>query len=54
MKTVLTLVDFSEVSSNALSFAAELCKRAAARLNVIHIVRKGEDEEYAKNMLKSI
>ena len=54
MKTVLTLVDFSEVSSNALSFAAELCKRAAARLNVIHIVRKGEDEEDAKNMLKSI
>src|SRR5215203_2627197 len=54
MTTVLTLVDFSEVSANALSFAAELCKRAAARLHVVHIVRKIENEEDAKNMLKSI
>src|SRR5215203_3084666 len=53
MTTVLTLVDFSEVSVNALSFAAELCKRASARLVIINILQKGEDAD-AKNMLSAI
>ena len=53
MKTVLTLVDFSEASANALSFAAELCKRASARLVIVNILKKGEEEEDAKKYVDS-
>ncbi len=54
MKTILVPVDFSNASINALSFAAELSKRASARLVVLNILQKGESEEEAKNHLKSI
>ena len=54
MKTILALVDFSDASTNALSFAAELSKRASARLIIMNILQKGEDEEETKNKLKSI
>jgi nucleotide-binding universal stress UspA family protein len=54
MNTVLTLVDFSKVSANALSFAAELCKRASSRLVIVHIVQKHEDEDDAKSMLTAM
>ena len=54
MKTVLSLVDFSEASTNALLFAAELCKRASARLLIINIIQNGEDEQVTKSKLKSI
>ena len=54
MKTILALVDFSDASTNALSFAAELSKRSAARLLIVNIFQKGEDEEKTKNKLKSI
>ena len=54
MKTILALVDFSDASTNALSFAAELSKRASARLVIVNILQKGEDEEETKNKLKSI
>ena len=42
MKTILALVDFSDASTNALSFAAELSKRASARLIIMNIIQKGE------------
>ena len=54
MKTIIAPIDFSDASANALSFAAELSKRAAARLIVINILQKGEAEEETKNKLKSI
>lgn len=54
MKTILALVDFSDASINALSFAAELSKRTSARLVIINIIQKGEGEEERKNKLKSI
>ena len=54
MKTIIAPIDFSDASANALSFAAELSKRAAARLIVINILQKGEGEEEAKNKLKSV
>ena len=54
MKTVLVPVDFSDVSANALSFAAELCKRAFARLIIVNILKKDEDEEEIKNRLESL
>ena len=54
MKTIIAPVDFSDASANALSFAAELSKRAAARLVVIHILQKGESESETKNKLRSI
>ena len=54
MKTILTLIDFSDASTNALSFAAELSKRTSARLIILNIIQKGEAEEEAKNKLNSI
>lgn len=54
MKTIIAPIDFSDASANALSFAAELSKRAAARLIAVNILQKGEDEEETKNKLKSI
>jgi len=54
MKTILAPIDFSEASVNALSFAAELSKRASARLLVINILLKEENEEDTKNKLKAI
>ena len=54
MKTILAPVDFSDASVNALSFAAELAKRASARLILINLVQKDEVEDDAKNMLNSI
>jgi len=54
MKTILAPVDFSDASTNALSFATELSKRASAHLIIINILEKGEDEEEIKSKLKSI
>jgi nucleotide-binding universal stress UspA family protein len=54
MKTILAPVDFSDVSINALSFAAELSKRASARLLIINILQKGEEEVDATYNLRSI
>jgi len=53
MKTILAPVDFSDASTNALSFAAELAKRSAARLVIVNISQDGEKEE-AKNTLSSL
>ena len=54
MKTILAPVDFSQASKNAVSFAAELAKRASARLVIVNILQKVEEEEEAKNKLKSV
>ena len=54
MKTILAPVDFSHASTNALLFAAEMAKRASARLLVLNILQHGENEEDAKNLLKSV
>jgi nucleotide-binding universal stress UspA family protein len=53
MKTIIAPVDFSEVSLNALSFAAELAKRAAACLIIVNVLQ-GESEADAAGKLKSI
>lgn len=54
MKTILALIDFSDASINALSFAAELSKRSSARLLLVNILQKAEDEEETKNKLTAI
>src|SRR5262245_15743017 len=54
MKTIIAPVDFSQASLNALAFAAELSKRAAARLLVVHIVQNGEDEEEVNKKLQAV
>jgi nucleotide-binding universal stress UspA family protein len=54
MKTILAPVDFSEVSTNAVSFAAELSQRSSARLVIVNILLKGEDENVTKDKLKSM
>jgi len=54
MKTILAPVDFSDTSTNALLFAAELAKRASARLMVVNILQKDDEEEGIKNKLTSL
>ena len=54
MKTILALVDFSDASTNAISFAAELSKRSSAHLMMLNILQKGEDENETKNKLNAI
>jgi len=54
MKTVIAPIDFSGASMNALSFAAELCRRGSARLLVMNILKDGESESDPKEKLKSI
>lgn len=54
MKTVFAPVDFSDVSGNSLLFAAELAKRASARLVIINILTDDDDDKQAKEKLKSL
>jgi nucleotide-binding universal stress UspA family protein len=54
MKLILAPVDFSDASMNAVSFAAELTKRSGARLVIVNILQKGEDENVIKTKLKSV
>ncbi len=54
MKTIIAPVDFSDASANALAFAAELAKRAAAPLLVAHILPKGAKDDDAMRKLKAI
>ncbi len=54
MKTVIAPIDFSDASTNALSFAAELCKRASAHLIIVHVMGESEGVSDAKSKLKNI
>jgi len=54
MKTVFAPVDFSSVSMNALSFAAEIAKRASAKVIVTNILKENESEKDSEEKLKSI
>ena len=54
MKTIIAPVDFSDASTNAVSFAAELCKRASAHLIIVHVMGESEGVSEAKNKLKNI
>jgi nucleotide-binding universal stress UspA family protein len=54
MRTILAPVDFSDASINSVSFAAELAKKSFARLIIVNILHKGEDENEAKNKLNAI
>ena len=54
MKAILAPVDFSNASANAVSFAAELSRRSNARLTIVHVFKKGDNEIEAKNKLQSV
>ena len=54
MRTIIAPVDFSDASINALSFSAELAKRASARLIITNILKQGEPDGDSKEKLKSI
>ena len=54
MKIILAPVDFSDASVNSVLFAAELSKRSSARLVIVNILKKGEDENETKIKLKSL
>lgn len=52
MKTIIAPIDFSDVSQNALWFAAELSKRTAASLIVVNIMQEGEDSDEINRKLE--
>ena len=54
MKTIIAPVDFSDASTNALSFAAELSKRTSARLIIVNILEKPEAEGESRSKLDSV
>lgn len=54
MKTIIAPVDFSDSSINALEFAAELAKRAKARLLLMHAFESSREESGAAEKLKSV
>lgn len=54
MNKIIAPVDFSNTSTNALSFAIELSKRANAGLVIVHIVQEDEDEKEGENKLKAL
>lgn len=54
MKTILAPVDFSEVSLNALSFAAEMAHRGAAHLLIVHCIPNEKGVEASEDKLFSI
>jgi nucleotide-binding universal stress UspA family protein len=54
MKTILAPVDFSDASDNSVSFAAELAKRSTARLVIVNVIQKDEEEEEVKEKLKAL
>ena len=54
MKTIIAPVDFSDASTNALSFAAEMSKRASAHLHIVNVLAQGEDEAETKSRLKTV
>src|SRR6478735_6395637 len=54
MKTIIAPIDFSDASTNALAFAAELAKRASARLIAVNILGVEEDEANSRSKLKAI
>ena len=54
MKQIIAPVDFSDNSTNALAFAAELAKRTVSRLTILHIMQSREQENDAEKKLKSI
>ncbi|MBP9791538.1 MAG: universal stress protein [Bacteroidia bacterium] len=54
MKAIIAPIDFSEASINALSFAAELSKRASVRLIVLNTLQRDDDEMEAKSKLELV
>jgi nucleotide-binding universal stress UspA family protein len=54
MKTVIAPIDFSGASMNALSFSAELAKRANATLIVATILKNGEPKDESLEKLSYI
>lgn len=52
MRTILSPIDFSDNSTNALAFAAELAARASAHLVILHTAKKGETDSNAEKKLE--
>ena len=52
MKTIIAPIDFSDASNNALLFAAELSKRTAAHLIVVHVEQDDDDGTEVNNKLE--
>lgn len=53
MKTILAPIDFSGASTNALHFAAELAKRAGARVVIVNALQNDEDENQTLEKLEA-
>lgn len=51
IKSIITPVDFSTEASTALMFAAEISKRASAKLTILHALQGNQNEEDAKQQM---
>lgn len=54
MNSIIVPIDFSDASMNALSFAAEMAKRASAQLQMVHVVTPNGDESDAASKLEAV
>ena len=54
MSVVIAPVDFSPASSNALLFAAEICRRTSSLLLVVHVMSKSSEEVQTKQLLEDL
>lgn len=54
LKSIIAPVDFSDVSFNALLFAAEIAKRISAGLTILHSLEANENQEAADQRLKEL
>ncbi len=51
IKSIITPVDFSTEASTALMFAAEIAKRASAKLTILHAMQSNQNEEDSKQKM---
>lgn len=51
IKSIITPVDFSTEASTALMFAAEISKRASAKLTILHALQDHQNEVEAKQQM---
>lgn len=54
LSSIIAPVDFSNEAGIALKFAAEIAKRASAKLTILHACKADENEEEAKQQLNQV
>lgn len=54
IKSIITPVDFSPEATTALMFAAEISKRASAKLTILHALQSNQNEAKAKQQMEQL